>query len=58
MPEREEDLPFTHPTPNRGTVGNATWGEEHPGRLTTYLDAGFEIVHRPSKRRAVVAVEF
>ena len=40
------------------TDENATWGEEHPGRLTTYLDAGFKIVHRPSKRRAVVAVEF
>lgn len=40
------------------TDDNATWGEEHPGRLTTYLDAGFEIVHRPSKRRAVVAVGF
>ncbi|WP_431842661.1 N-acetyltransferase family protein [Calidifontibacter indicus] len=40
------------------TDDNATWGEEHPGRLTTYLDAGFEVVHRPSKRRAVVAVEF
>lgn len=39
------------------TDDNATWGEEHPGRLTTYLKAGFEIVHRPSKRRAVVAVE-
>lgn len=40
------------------TVDDATWGEEHPGRLAAYLRAGFEIVHRPSKRRAVVAITF
>ena len=40
------------------TVDDATWGEEHPGRLTTYLKAGFKIVHRPSQRRAVVAITF
>lgn len=40
------------------TVANANWSEEHPGPLAIYLAAGFEIVHRPSKRRAVVAVDF
>lgn len=39
------------------TVAGATWGEEHPGPLEVYLRAGFEVVHRPSKRRAVVAVD-
>lgn len=39
------------------TVPDATWGEEHPGPLDIYLDAGFEVVHRPSKRRAVVRIE-
>lgn len=39
------------------TVPNATWGEEHPGPLSVYEAAGFEIVHRPSKRRAVVRVD-
>lgn len=40
------------------TVANATWGEEHPGPLRCYLDAGFEVVHRPSPRRAVVSIHF
>lgn len=40
------------------TVADATWGEEHPGPLSVYLKAGFEIVHRPSKRRAVVQITF
>ena len=40
------------------TVANATWGEEHPGPLSVYLAAGFEVTHRPSKRRAVVAITF
>lgn len=39
------------------TVPDATWGEEHPGPLSVYLDGGFEVVHRPSKRRAVVAID-
>ena len=39
------------------TVDDATWGEEHPGRLTAYLKTGFKIVHR-SPRRAVVAITF
>lgn len=40
------------------TVPDATWGEEHPGPLSIYVDAGFEVVHRPSKRRAVVRIDF
>ncbi|MDN5569707.1 MAG: hypothetical protein L0G22_00355 [Propionibacteriaceae bacterium] len=36
----------------------ANWGEEHPGGIDVYLDAGFDVVHRPSKRRAVVQVRF
>lgn len=39
------------------TVPDATWGEEHPGPLSIYLAAGFEVIHRPSKRRAVVAID-
>lgn len=39
------------------TVAQATWGEEHPGPLQVYLDAGFTVVHRPSKRRAVVSID-
>lgn len=39
------------------TVQDATWGEEHPGPLSVYLDAGFEVVHRPSNRRAVVTID-
>lgn len=38
------------------TVPEATWGEEHPGPLSVYLAAGFEVIHRPSKRRAVVSI--
>lgn len=40
------------------TVRDATWGEEHPGPLSIYQQAGMTIVHRPSKRRAVVAIDF
>ena len=40
------------------TVAQTTWGEEHPGPLSIYLAAGFEVVHRPSARRAVVRVTF
>jgi GNAT superfamily N-acetyltransferase len=40
------------------TIDNAQWGEEHPGPLSVYLAAGFEIVHRPSARRAVVRIDF
>lgn len=39
------------------TVPDAAWGEEHPGPLSVYLAAGFEVVHRPSKRRAVVSID-
>lgn len=35
----------------------ATFGEEHPGPLSVYLRAGFEVVHRPSARRAVVRID-
>lgn len=38
-------------------TGQMSWGEEHPGALGTYLAAGFVIVHRPSKRRAVVSID-
>jgi len=31
--------------------------EEHPGPLAAFLDAGFTVAHRPSKRRAVVSLE-
>lgn len=37
---------------------HADWGEEHPGPLSVYLAAGFTVVHRPSARRAVVAIDF
>ncbi|MDT4894223.1 MAG: hypothetical protein QOE97_3258 [Pseudonocardiales bacterium] len=33
---------------------DVTWGEMHVGKLSTFLDAGFRIVHVPSLRRAVV----
>jgi len=36
------------------TVADVIWNEAHPGALAIYLDAGFEVVHRPSARRAVV----
>lgn len=39
------------------TVPDATWGEEHPGPLSAYLDAGFAVIHEPSKRRAVVSID-
>lgn len=38
-------------------TGSAINEELHPGVLSTYLDAGFIEVHRPSARRAVVAIE-
>lgn len=40
-----------YPVTERGL----TWGEAHPGHLSAYEAAGFTEVHRPSKRRAVVA---
>ncbi|WP_446665948.1 N-acetyltransferase family protein [Flexivirga sp. B27] len=39
------------------TVADARWGEEHPGPLGIYLEAGFTVIHRPSKRRAVVSID-
>ncbi len=39
------------------TTGSAVSEELHPGVLSTFLDAGFVEVHRPSARRAVVAIE-
>lgn len=39
------------------TTGSAISEELHPGVLSTFLDAGFLEVHRPSARRAVVAIE-
>lgn len=33
------------------------WGEMHVGALTAFLQAGFEIVHVPSLRRAIVRYE-
>jgi GNAT superfamily N-acetyltransferase len=30
------------------------WGEMHVGKLSTFLDAGFQVVHVPSLRRAIV----
>ena len=35
----------------------ARFGEDHPGPIGVYLAAGFQVVHRPSARRAVVAIE-
>ena len=40
------------------TTGSAVSEELHPGVLRTFLDAGFVEVHRPSARRAVVAIKF
>lgn len=39
------------------TTGSAVSEELQPGVLSTFLDAGFVEVHRPSARRAVVAIE-
>jgi GNAT superfamily N-acetyltransferase len=38
------------PAPGR----DVPWGEMHVGKLSTFLDAGFRIVHVPSLRRAIV----
>ncbi len=35
-----------------------TWGELHVGKLSSFLDAGFRIVHEPSLRRAVVRYDY
>jgi GNAT superfamily N-acetyltransferase len=37
---------------------DVTWGEMHVGALSSFLAAGFRVVHRPSLRRAVVRYEF
>lgn len=37
---------------------DVTWGELHVGKLSTFLQAGFEVVHVPSLRRAVVRYDF
>jgi len=37
---------------------DVTWGELHVGKLSTFLAAGFEVVHTPSLRRAVVRYDF
>jgi GNAT superfamily N-acetyltransferase len=39
-------------------AGNITWGEVFVGPLGAFLEAGFEVVHQPSKRRRVVRIEF
>lgn len=39
------------------TTGSAVSEELHPGMLSTFLNAGFLQVHRPSARRAVVAIK-
>ena len=39
-------------------AGNITWGEVFVGPLGAFLEAGFEVVHEPSKRRRVVRIEF
>jgi GNAT superfamily N-acetyltransferase len=33
---------------------DVTWGEMHVGKLSTFLEAGFQVVHVPSLRRAIV----
>jgi GNAT superfamily N-acetyltransferase len=35
-----------------------TWGEMHVGKLSSFLAAGYRIVHEPSLRRAVVRYDF
>jgi len=37
---------------------DVTWGELHVGKLSSFLAAGYQIVHEPSLRRAVVRYEF
>lgn len=36
---------------------NITWGELHVGGVDGFLDAGFSVVARPSKRRVVVRLD-
>jgi GNAT superfamily N-acetyltransferase len=35
-----------------------TWGEMHVGALSSFLDAGFRVVHVPSLRRAIVRYDY
>ena len=35
-----------------------TWGEIHVGTPRVFADAGFVEVNRPSKRRAVMRIDF
>jgi GNAT superfamily N-acetyltransferase len=37
---------------------DVTWGEMHVGKLSTFLEAGFQVVHVPSLRRAIVRYDF
>ena len=37
---------------------DVTWGELHVGKLSSFLAAGFHVVHTPSLRRAVVRYDF
>lgn len=39
------------------TTGSVVSEELHPGVLSTFLDAGFLEIYRPSARRAVVAID-
>ena len=39
-------------------AGEITWGEVFVGPLGAFLEAGFEVVHVPSKRRRIVRIEF
>ncbi len=34
------------------------WGELHVGKLSSFLEAGFRVVHVPSLRRAIVRYDF
>ncbi|MEO6114771.1 MAG: GNAT family N-acetyltransferase [Jatrophihabitantaceae bacterium] len=36
---------------------DVTWGELHVGKLSSFLAAGFQVVHEPSLRRAIVRYE-
>ena len=35
-----------------------TWGELHVGKSSTFVDAGFEEVNAPTKRRVVMRIDF
>jgi hypothetical protein len=37
---------------------DVTWGEMHVGALSAFLAAGYQIVHVPSLRRAIVRYDF